>query len=80
MLFRSALDSATNDIRMGKSASIPKHIKNGSKDYLYPHNYPYGYVKQQYLPDNLKDRVYYRPKTTSKYEQNLKIIYKNLRK
>ncbi|HCD70233.1 MAG TPA: ATPase, partial [Ruminococcaceae bacterium] len=27
--------------------------------YLYPHDYPNHYVKQQYLPDNLKDKVYY---------------------
>lgn len=75
-----ALDNATNDIRLGKSASIPKHIKNHSSDYLYPHNYKFGYVKQQYLPDDLKDREYYQPKATSKYEQNLKIIYDNLKK
>ncbi len=75
-----ALDEATNDIRMGKSASIPKHIKNHSSDYLYPHNYKFGYVKQQYLPDNLKDKEYYKPKTTSKNEQNLKTVYENLRK
>ncbi|HHU54300.1 MAG TPA: replication-associated recombination protein A [Mollicutes bacterium] len=75
-----ALDNATNDIRLGKSASIPKHIKNHSSDYLYPHNYKFGYVKQQYLPDDLKDREYYQPKATSKYEQNLKIIYENLKK
>lgn len=75
-----AIEQAINDVRMGKSASIPKHIKNGSPDYLYPHNYPYGYVKQQYLPDNLKNCEYYHPKTTSKYEQNLKVIYENLKK
>ncbi|NLM63159.1 MAG: replication-associated recombination protein A [Mollicutes bacterium] len=75
-----AIDEALNDVKMGKSSSIPKHLKNGSPDYLYPHNYPYGYVKQQYLPDSLKNRIYYHPKTNSKYEQNLKIIYENLKK
>lgn len=75
-----ALENATNDIRRGKSASIPSHIKNHSSDYLYPHDYPFGYVKQQYLPDNLKNAIYYYPKTTSKYEQNLKTIYENLKK
>ena len=49
-------------LKWGKSSSIPKHLKNGSPDYLYPHNYPFEYVKQQYLPDSLKNRIYYHPK------------------
>lgn len=73
-----ALDSAINDIRSGNVGSIPKHIKNGSNDYLYPHNYPNGYVKQQYLPDNIKNKKYYKPKTTSKYERALKSVYDKL--
>ena len=36
--------------------------KAQSKNYRYPHNYASGYVEQQYLPDKLKDRVYYTPK------------------
>ncbi|MEG0831026.1 MAG: replication-associated recombination protein A, partial [Acidaminococcaceae bacterium] len=31
--------------------------------YLYPHDYPEGYVKQQYLPDELKNVSYYVPKS-----------------
>ena len=33
--------------------------KNKGQHYLYPHDYPNHYVKQQYLPDELKDVVYY---------------------
>ena len=73
-----AIDLALNDVRSGLSREIPKHIKNGSSDYLYPHNYPNGYVKQQYLPDNLKNRKYYNPKNTNKFEQALKVVYDNL--
>ena len=70
-----ALDLALNDIRSGNTGSVPNHIKTDSKDYLYPHNYPNSYVKQQYLPDNIKNRKYYIPKTTSKYELGLKSVY-----
>lgn len=70
-----ALDYALLDIEKGNTGNVPNHIKTNSKDYLYPHDYPNGIVKQQYLPDNLKNRKYYIPKTTSKYEQSLKNVY-----
>lgn len=75
-----ALDNALNDINKGNIGNIPDHIKTNSKDYLYPHNYPNSFVKQQYLPDNLKGKKYYIPKETSKYEQSLKKIYDALQK
>ena len=46
--------------------------------YKYPHDYENGYIKQQYLPDALKNKIYYEPKTTSKSEQQFKIVYDNL--
>ena len=70
-----ALDMALNDIRRGNSGNVPNHIKTSSNEYLYPHNYPNGYIKQQYLPDNIKNKKYYNPKTTSKYEESLKMVY-----
>ena len=70
-----ALDMALNDIRRGNSGNVPNHIKTSSNEYLYPHNYPNGHVKQQYLPDNIKNKKYYNPKTTSKYEESLKMVY-----
>ena len=57
----------------------------GAKDlgraigYKYPHNYENGHVIQQYLPDKLKNKIYYEPKSTSKSEQQFKTIYDNLR-
>lgn len=68
-----ALDNALNDIRKGNIGSIPNHIKTNSPDYLYPHNYPGNYVKQQYLPDNLLGKKYYVPKN-NKNENVLKQV------
>jgi len=75
-----ALDKAINDIRMGNTGNVPDHIKNNSKDYKYPHNYPNNWVKQQYLPDKIKNKKYFVPKNTSKYEESLKNIYEKLEK
>ena len=63
-----ALEAAMADIRSGKTGQIPRHLQNRHMDsagmereqgYLYPHDYPDHYVKQQYLPDEIKDRKYY---------------------
>lgn len=75
-----ALDMALEDIRRGNTGNVPNHIKTNSKTYLYPHDYPNGYVNQEYLPSNLKNRKYYRPKTTSKYEKSLKNVYDKIEK
>ena len=56
-----ALDEAINDINKGNTGNVPNHIKTNSKDYKYAHDYPNHIVKQQYLPDNLKGKRYYRP-------------------
>lgn len=74
-----ALDNALNDIHKGNTGNVPNHIKTNSPDYLYPHNFPGNYVKQQYLPDNLIGKEYYFPKN-NKYEQNLKQILDNIKK
>ena len=75
-----ALDNALLDIRNGNTGNVPNHIKTNSKDYKYPHDYPNAFVKQQYLPDKIKNRKYYVPKTTSKYETTLKSVYDKLNK
>lgn len=75
-----ALDNALLDIRNGNTGNVPNHIKTNSKDYKYPHDYPNAFVKQQYLPDKIKNRKYYVPKTTSKYETALKNVYDKLNK
>ena len=69
-----ALDLALNDIHKGMSTSIPKHIKNGSPDYKYPHDYPNSWVKQEYLPEKLKDSKYYIPKNNV-IENNLNKVH-----
>ena len=65
-----AIDEAINDIRRGEAGRIPKHITTNSKDYKYPHNFKNYYVKQQYLPDELTNKEYYKPRE-NKYEQEL---------
>lgn len=74
-----ALDLALEDIENGNVGVIPNHIKNDSKDYKYPHDYPNAYVKQQYLPDKIKNKKYYKPKDIG-YEKQLKEIYDRLEK
>lgn len=53
-----------------------KEDKAASKKYKYPHDFPNGYVEQQYLPDSLKDRVYYVPKDIG-YEKTVAEIRKS---
>ena len=72
-----AVDSALNDIRLGNTGNVPNHIKTNSSDYLYPHNYPNHFVKQQYLPDNLKGKKYYFPNNNAN-EKKLKEIMTKL--
>ena len=69
-----ALSEAINDIETNKCGDIPNHIKISANGYKYPHDYPNSWVKQQYLPDNIKHKVYYHPKETSSYERTLKQI------
>jgi len=68
-----ALDEALNDIRKGNTGNVPNHIKTTSPDYKYAHDYPKHVVKQQYLPDNLKGKRYYKPQN-NKNELMLKEI------
>ena len=74
-----ALDKAIQDIENGNTGNVPNHIKTTSKDYKYPHDYPNSYVKQQYLPDKIKNRVYYEPKN-NKNESIYKNIIDNLKR
>ena len=64
-----AIDAALRDIRRGDIGPIPRQLQNMHYDgednpekgqhYLYPHSYPNHYIPQQYLPDAIRDRVYY---------------------
>jgi len=64
-----AIETALSDIKKGRSGDIPRHLQNVHADttgmereqgYLYPHDFPNHWVAQQYLPDAIKNRVYYR--------------------
>ena len=74
-----AIDLALNEIRSKDVGNVPKHLHNGNPDYLYPHNYKNDYVKQQYLPDNIKNSTYYYPKP-NKNEVILKDVMDKLSK
>jgi len=74
-----AFDAAIDDIEQGNVGNIPKHIKTNAEDYKYPHDYKGAYVKQQYLPDKIKNKKYYSPKDIG-YEKQLKEIYERLEK
>lgn len=64
-----AINAAMSDIEKGITGDVPRHLQNKHFDgedavvkgqhYLYPHSFPNHYVKQQYLPDKLKNRKYY---------------------
>lgn len=79
-----AMYAAEEDAVSVKDDNIPPHLKNyefASKEdkkqkslYKYPHDFG-GYVEQQYLPDSLKDKVYYKPKDNG-YEKTIKEIRK----
>ncbi|MDE5770674.1 MAG: replication-associated recombination protein A [Ruminococcus sp.] len=65
----TAIDSAIDDLKNCDSLDFPRHLQNchfdgkgavvSGQNYLYPHDFPNHYVKQQYLPDALKGHVYY---------------------
>ncbi len=72
-----ALDEALADIEKGNVGNVPNHIKTNAKDYKYPHDFPNAFVRQQYLPDKLKNRKYYHPKNLG-YEATLEKFYRYL--
>ena len=63
-----AIDAAMADVRAGRTGDIPRELQNVHADsagmereqgYLYPHDFPGHWVRQQYLPNELKNRKYY---------------------
>lgn len=64
-----AMEGALADLRAGSGGEVPDNLRDAhyggaaklghGQGYRYTHDYPHHYVKQQYLPDALKDRVYY---------------------
>lgn len=78
----NAMYAAVRDARETRDDNVPVYLKDNSyggaedkansRQYKYPHDYG-GYVEQQYLPDSLKDRVYYTPGKNG-YENQVKEI------
>lgn len=76
-----AIEKALEAVRKADSTEVPPHLRDAhypgasqlgsGQGYLYPHDYPDAYVPQQYLPDTLKDAVFYRP-TERGYEAVIK--------
>ena len=84
----AAIDAAQRDVRAGKIGDYPRHLQNVHADsagmereqgYLYPHNFPKHWVKQQYLPDMLKDKTYYEY-GDNKVEQAAKAYWDEIKK
>ena len=84
----NAINAALSDVESGNTGDIPRALQNKHFDgegavekgqnYKYPHDYPMHYVNQQYLPDNLKDKKYYKfgdnklEQKTSEYWKGIK--------
>ncbi|HWB65512.1 MAG TPA: replication-associated recombination protein A [Mycobacteriales bacterium] len=66
-----AIDAATADVRSGRGGAVPAHLRDAhypgakrldhGRGYRYAHDFPGGVVHQQYVPDELVGRDYYRP-------------------
>lgn len=84
----NAINEAEADLKAGRSGPIPRQLQNKHFDgedqavkgqfYLYPHDYPNRWVDQQYLPDAIKNRVYYHP-GENKNEQAAAAYWKRIK-
>ena len=84
-----AIDAAISDIHQGKGINVPRTLQNTHYDgedakvkgqnYKYPHNYSHHWVKQQYLPDDIKDAKYYIYQD-NKFEKALQEYWEKVKK
>lgn len=84
-----AIDTAISDIHQGKGINVPRSLQNTHYDgedasvkgqnYKYPHDYSHHWVRQQYLPDDIKDAKYYIYQD-NKFEQALKEYWEKVKK
>lgn len=84
-----AISEAMRDIEAGDAGEVPQHLKDahygGAKKlgrgitYMYPHDFANNYVKQEYLPDTLKGKKYYRPQN-NKNETAIKNYWEKVKK
>lgn len=85
----TAYQKVKRDIMELENLPVPLHLRNPvtylmselgyGKDYKYPHDYPDHFVVEEYLPENLKGRIYYHP-TEQGFEKEIKRRIENLRK
>lgn len=85
----SAIDQAMEVVRSEKTRPVPVHLKDthykGAEKlghgagYLYPHDFPGHYVKQQYLPDGMEGRTFYHPSDEG-FEKEVKNIFSTRKK
>lgn len=88
----AAIGKANYDVENQPAYDVPLHLRNAptklmeelgyGKNYKYSHNYEGNFANQQYLPDELKDKVYYEPGNNDrekKFKERLKKLWKNKR-
>ncbi|AAT75762.1 putative helicase subunit of Holliday junction resolvase [Mesoplasma florum L1] len=85
-----ASGKAFEDVKNGMAYEVPSHLKdnhyksavklNRGVNYLYPHVEEKGWVAQQYLPNEIKNIKYFKPKTNSAYERKLWSLYEEMKK
>lgn len=57
----NAVNAAAEDVRVGRGVQIPEHLRSPLfRGYVYPHDYVNDYLPQDYLPEDLRDRRYYK--------------------
>lgn len=84
----NSINRAMADVQSGKGGGFPRHLQNKHYDgedadvkgqfYKYPHDFPNHWTPQQYLPDGVKDAVYYVP-GNNKNEQAYKTYWENVK-
>lgn len=83
-----AIDKALSDLENSNCGDIPMHLKDahysgatslGVGGYKYPHNFENHYVKQEYLPRELRNKKYYEEQN-NKYENSIKKYWENIKR
>jgi len=85
-----AINKANEDVKSLPAYDVPLHLKNAptklmkelgyGKDYDYAHNFENHFIEQQYLPDKLKDKIYYNPSEQGeegRFKERLNLLWKN---
>lgn len=83
-----SIDAAMEDVKNGNFSDVPTHLKDShyqgaeklghGTEYVYPHSFPNNYYKQQYLPDKIVGKIYYKH-GNNKYEQSTKKYWEEIK-